>query len=92
MNSHINYQKVPDSDASENSEKSQSGLLSLSRKNEKYGAISISRESSGLPAIIPMDTSPVKAPLGVEMIYITAIIADMARGILFPTVITLYMM
>ena len=56
--------------------------LALSRPNEKYGAVSASVDSSSRP----LSSAFSKFELDRGMIYLSVLVGDMTRGILFPTV------
>lgn len=56
--------------------------LALSRPNEKYGAVAASADSTSRP--FSSDFSKFELDRG--MIYLSVLVGDMTRGILFPTV------
>ena len=59
--------------------------LALSRPNEKYGAVAASADSSSRP----LSSTFSRFELDRGMIYLSVLIGDMTRGILFPTVNTI---
>jgi hypothetical protein len=59
--------------------------LALSRPNEKYGAMAASADSSSRP----LSSTFSRFELDRGMIYLSVLIGDMTRGILFPTVNTM---
>ena len=59
--------------------------LALSRPNEKYGAIAASTDSISRP--LSSDFSKFELDRG--MIYLSVLVGDMTRGILFQTVNTI---
>lgn len=59
--------------------------LALSRPNEKYGAVAASADGSSRP----LSSTFSRYELDRGMIYLSVLIGDMTRGILFPTVNTI---
>lgn len=59
--------------------------LALSRPNEKYGAVAAAADSTSRP----LSSTFSRFELDRGMIFLSVLIGDMTRGILFPTVNTI---
>ena len=57
--------------------------LSMSRPNEKYGATAAAESE-----LSTAEERPFRRMVAFAIVYLSVLIADMTRGVLFPTVIT----
>lgn len=73
------YDRVPTNDSGLNKGIDFTSPLTLSRPNEKYGATATATAAMS-------DAKPVIIGSDFTIIYLSALLSDMTRGILFPTV------
>lgn len=79
------YDRVPKNDSATEKVKDLASPLALSRPNEKYGATAIATAAAAADAATS-DARPVKVGFDLVIIYLSVLLSDMTRGILFPTV------
>lgn len=79
------YDRVPTNDSDLNRGIDFNSPLTLSRPNEKYGATATATATAAANAAMS-GARPVKTCSDFAIIYLSALLSDMTRGILFPTV------